>query len=83
MSSTGTRLPAPGSTPPSADASLAAFFAELSAGLGLPRTLAAIGVLPEDLPRVAEAATRDHSSATNPRPCTAADYLALLEAAMT
>jgi alcohol dehydrogenase class IV len=67
----------------SPDASLAAFFAELSAGLGLPRTLAAIGVLPEDLPRVAEAATRDHSSATNPRPCTAADYLALLEAAMT
>ncbi len=64
------------------DASLAAFFAEFNAGLGLPRSLAAVGVLPGDLPPLAEAATKDHSSATNPRACTAADYLALLEAAM-
>jgi alcohol dehydrogenase class IV len=63
-------------------ASLAGFFTAFSAGLGLPRTLGEIGVEPADLPAVAEAATRDHSSATNPRPCTAADYLALLQAAM-
>ncbi len=65
-----------------ADMRLSRFFADLNADLGLPATLAEIGVLRSDLEPVAEAAVKDHSSATNPRPCTAADYLTLLEAAL-
>ncbi len=64
------------------DASLSRHFAELNARLGLPATLGAIGVTADDLPPVAEAATRDHSSATNPRPTSAPEYLALLQAAL-
>lgn len=65
-----------------ADASLSGFFAALNARLGLPATLGAIGVEADDLPPVAEAATRDHSSATNPRATSAAEYLSLLQAAL-
>src|SRR5690606_4920270 len=54
-----------------ADMRLSRFFADLNADLGLPATLAEIGVLRSDLEPVAEAAVKDHSSATNPRPCTA------------
>ena len=64
------------------EAALAGFFADLNARLGLPATLGEIGVTAGDLPAVAEAATRDHSAATNPRPTSAAEYLALLEAAL-
>lgn len=62
-------------------ASLAAFFAEFNAKLGLPATLSAVGLPESELQPVSVAATKDHSSATNPRPCTADDYLALLKAA--
>ncbi|MFZ5557176.1 MAG: iron-containing alcohol dehydrogenase [Pseudomonadota bacterium] len=54
--------------------------ADLNAALGLPPGLAAMGVTRGELPAIAEAATRDHCHATNPRPASAADYLALLEA---
>jgi alcohol dehydrogenase class IV len=64
------------------DAPLSAWFAALNARLGLPATLAQVGVTPEDLSGIAEAATRDHSSATNPRPTSAAEYRALLDTAM-
>ena len=64
-----------------AEASLPGFFAALNARIGLPSTLAEIGVPEEALGPVSVAATRDHSSATNPRPCSAQDYRALLDAA--
>jgi len=48
--------------------------------LGMPGTLTAMGVPREVVPAIAAAATLDHSSATNPRPATAADYAAMLEA---
>jgi 4-hydroxybutyrate dehydrogenase len=60
---------------------LADFFRGLNARLGMPSTLAEMGVPHEALAGVAESATKDHSSATNPRPATAGDYLAILEAA--
>lgn len=55
--------------------------AELTHRLGLPTTLSAMGVPEAVREPMAEAATRDHCTATNPRPATAADYRALLEAA--
>lgn len=55
--------------------------AALSARLGLPATLAAMGVKREVLPAIAAAATKDHCHPTNPREASEADYLALLEAA--
>ncbi|MDE2793124.1 MAG: iron-containing alcohol dehydrogenase [Paracoccaceae bacterium] len=51
-------------------------------GLGLPVNLRALGVDPELLPGIAERASKDHLSATNPRPATADDYLGLLNAAL-
>lgn len=52
------------------------------AGLGLPTTLGALNVDPTLLPGIAEKASKDHLSATNPRPAQAADYLQLLKDAM-
>ncbi|HEV7260645.1 MAG TPA: iron-containing alcohol dehydrogenase [Bosea sp. (in: a-proteobacteria)] len=63
-----------------ADADLAEWLAGLTARLGLPATLSAMDVPRGVVPAIAEAATKDHSSATNPRPATAADYTAMLEA---
>jgi len=62
------------------DTDLAEWIAGLSRRLGMPAGLAAMGVPRSVVPAIAEAATRDHSSATNPRPATAADYAAMLEA---
>jgi len=55
--------------------------AALSRDIGLPATLSAMGVPESVLPRMAELAVLDHSTATNPRPATAADYLALFREA--
>ena len=63
-----------------ADADLAAWVAGLTQRLGLPGSLSQMGVPRDVLPAIAEAATQDHSSATNPRQASAADYLAMLEA---
>lgn len=63
-------------------ASLSRFFADLNARLNLPSTLGAIGVKAGDLEPVSRAAVLDHSSATNPRSCTEADYLRLLTEAL-
>jgi len=61
--------------------SLADFIRSLNARLGMPATLAELGVPRECLPAVASSATEDHSSATNPRLASADDYCAVLEAA--
>jgi len=61
---------------------LPAFLADLVRRLGLPRSLAAMGVPADILPAVARAAVLDHSHATNPRPASAGDYERLLEEAL-
>jgi 4-hydroxybutyrate dehydrogenase len=55
--------------------------AELNRRLGLPAGLKAMGVPREALGKIAEAAPKDHCHATNPRPASVADYLAILEEA--
>ncbi len=55
---------------------------EFVAAIGLPLTLGELGVDPDLLPDIAGKASRDHLSATNPRPAAAGDYLTLLKAAM-
>ena len=64
------------------DTDLADWIGGLNRRMGLPRGLADMGVAAEALSAVAEAAARDHLNATNPRPATAADYRAILGAAM-
>ena len=58
---------------------LAAFVEDLNARIGLPGSLREMGVPASSIPEMALKAERDHSTATNPRPTTAADYAALLE----
>jgi alcohol dehydrogenase class IV len=64
---------------PSAD--LAGFFADLVARLRLPQSLSEMGVPRDILGAVAAAAVLDHSSATNPRSASEADYRMILEEA--
>ena len=52
-------------------------------GIGLPTTLSELGVKAAVLPSIAEKASTDHLSATNPRPATAQDYLDMLTDAMS
>ncbi|MEO1091791.1 MAG: iron-containing alcohol dehydrogenase [Pseudomonadota bacterium] len=54
--------------------------ASFSAGLGLPSTLAAMGVAEAVLDDVAAAAPLDHTHPTNARPATVADYRSMLRA---
>ena len=65
-----------------ADASLADYFADLTKRLALPISLKQMGVSEECLPDIARNATLDHSAATNPRPASEDDFLALLTDAM-
>jgi alcohol dehydrogenase class IV len=53
--------------------------AALSARLGLPSNLKAMGVPRSVFPRMVEGAMADHSTPSNPRPPTAADYAKLFE----
>jgi alcohol dehydrogenase class IV len=62
-------------------ASLADYIRGLNARLGMPATLAEMGVPRDCFTAIAKSATEDHSSATNPRPASEADYRAILEAA--
>ncbi|KLK90102.1 4-hydroxybutyrate dehydrogenase [Microvirga vignae] len=64
-----------------ANADLADYIRNLNKRLGMPTTLVEMGVPHGSLAEIAESATKDHSSATNPRPASAGDYLAILEAA--
>jgi 4-hydroxybutyrate dehydrogenase len=63
-----------------AETDLADWIAGLTGRLGMPATLSQMGVPRDVLPAIAEAATKDHSSPTNARQASAADYLAMLEA---
>ena len=58
---------------------LAAFVEGLNARMGLPGSLREMGVPASPISEMALKAERDHSTATNPRSTTAADYAALLE----
>jgi alcohol dehydrogenase class IV len=62
-------------------ADVAQAVADLNRRLGLPPGLAAMGVARDALPRIAEAAPKDHCHATNPRPASVSDYLGILEEA--
>jgi 4-hydroxybutyrate dehydrogenase len=64
------------------DVELAGWVADLNARLGLPEGLAAMGVPPEVLPRIAEHAEQDPATETNARPATRADYDKMLRASM-
>ena len=64
---------------PTAD--LGAFIEELNARLALPRRLRDMGVTREIFDAMAQAAFADHSTPTNPRPATVADFQVILEAA--
>lgn len=74
------RLKATLGLPPQAD--LADEVAGLTARIGLPSSLAAMGVTASMLDLAAEAAVKDHSTATNPRPVDRGAYLTLLREAM-
>ena len=54
----------------------------LKASIGISGPLSAHGVKPEHLPRLVEIASADICHQTNPRPCTAADFLQLFKAAL-
>src|SRR5215211_3795169 len=60
------------------DADLATEIESLNARLGLPGSLGAMGVPESVIPEMAEKAEKDHSTPTNLRPCSAADYAALM-----
>ena len=64
------------------DVDLAGWVTDLNARLGLPEGLAAMGVSPEVLPRIAENAEQDPATETNARPATRAGYEELLRASM-
>lgn len=59
---------------------LAAWIAGLVNRLGMPASLSQMGLPHAVIPAIAEAAVKDHSSATNPRTASAGDYAAMLEA---
>jgi 4-hydroxybutyrate dehydrogenase len=64
------------------DEDLAEWVANLNAVLGLPPCLAAMGVPPDVLPRIAEHAEQDPSTETNARPVTRSDYEEMLRDSM-
>jgi len=61
------------------DGDPAQIITELNQRLGLPASLGDMDVPDAIFPEIAEAAAKDHCTATNPRPATAADYRVLLE----
>lgn len=61
---------------------IADFVAGLNARLLLPGSLREMGVPEEVVPAMAAKAERDHSTPTNPRPVTAADYEAMMRGSL-
>jgi alcohol dehydrogenase class IV len=60
---------------------LADWIEQLTRRIGLPTRLSELGLDPALIPDLAEEASHEHLSATNPRPATAADYRGILDAA--
>ena len=60
------------------NADLATEIERLNARLGLPGSLRAMGVPESVIPEMAEKAEKDHSTPTNPRSCSDADYAAFM-----
>ena len=65
-----------------ADADPADFIRELNASLGLPNGLAEMGVKHDGISALAEHASKDICTFTNPRSCTVDDYQGLFEVAL-
>jgi len=63
-------------------ADLAAAIEDLNAGLGLPKSLREMGVTAAHRGRAVAGAVADHSTASNARPVSRADYEALFDAAL-
>jgi hypothetical protein len=63
-------------------ADLAGFIEGLNGRLGMPKSLGAMGVPTQVIPAIAVAAKADHSTATNPRQTSEAEFEALLREAM-
>jgi 4-hydroxybutyrate dehydrogenase len=61
---------------------LASHIEKLNASIGLPSSLQAMGVTDELIPRMVDGAMKDHSTATNPRPVTRADFEAMFRQAL-
>lgn len=66
--------------PPDADP--ASHLKDLGVRLGLPRSLAHLGLTPAGIDHVATLAAEDRATGTNPRHVTAADFRRLIEAAL-
>jgi alcohol dehydrogenase class IV len=64
-----------------AGADLAGFVESLNARLGMPSSLDAMGVPTQVFPSIAAAAKADHSTATNPRTVSEAEFEQLLREA--
>jgi 4-hydroxybutyrate dehydrogenase len=64
------------------DGELPAWIEKLNQDLGLPPSLRAMGVTDAVLPDMVEGALKDHSTATNPRPVSREDFLALFREAL-
>jgi alcohol dehydrogenase class IV len=60
---------------------LASWIENLTRRIGLPTKLSELGLDASRIPELAEHASLEHLSATNPRPATAGDYVSILEAA--
>lgn len=62
--------------------SLATYFLDLGARLGLPRNLRTLGLTRQEIATAADRAARDVANRDNPRLATAADYSSMIEAAL-
>jgi alcohol dehydrogenase class IV len=65
-----------------ADSDLPALITEWNRRLGMPASLAEMGVTEAMIPGIAEQAINDHCNATNPRPAGVDDYVAMMQDAM-
>lgn len=63
----------------SEDADIADEMAALAQRLGLPARLGEMGVTPDCFEQISQYAVKDHSTASNPRPVGAPDFLRILE----